>query len=118
MGSPVSAAGRPTDDIHVLILDAAHTPTLHGPGHLRLQSLQHLQVREILLWWWWWGGIQCGWRLAQTSPAEPLGSVSLVKGETTGVSQMRRHLPLKIILKNQNDYHFTTLEGNSPRNQP
>lgn len=66
------------------------------------------------------GGIQLqsGWRLAQTSPADPLGSVTLVKEETTGVSQMRRRPPLKIILKNQNDYNFTTLQGNSPRNQP
>ena len=31
-GSPVPAPGSPTDDVHVLKADAAHTPALHGPG--------------------------------------------------------------------------------------
>lgn len=49
MGSPVPAARGTADDIHILVADAAHAPAFHGPGQLGLQSLQHLQVREILL---------------------------------------------------------------------
>ena len=46
--SPVPAPSSPTDDVHVLKADAAHTPTLHGPGELGFQGLQHLHVGKVL----------------------------------------------------------------------
>lgn len=81
MGSPVPAARGAADDIHILVADAAHAPTFHGPGQLGLQSLQHLQVREILLH----GDANSfspyrpGWSLVQTPPADPLGDDTLVQ---------------------------------------
>lgn len=46
--SPVPASSSPTDDVHVLKADAAHAPTLHGPGELGFQGLQHLHVGKVL----------------------------------------------------------------------